>query len=110
MDEVALPVVLAWWLGRTSADDWSHIKRAADFLVANGPRTPQERWENQDGFSPNTIATEIAGLVCAADVARRNGDSAGAAAYEAKADEWQKAVEGWTATTGPTHRSPTTCG
>jgi glucoamylase len=107
LDEVALPIVLAWWLGRTSAADWSHVKRAADFIVANGPRTPQERWESQDGFSPNTIATEIAGLVCAADVARRNGDGASAAAYEAKADEWQKAVEGWTATTnGPYSSKP----
>src|SRR4051794_20957832 len=98
MDEVSLPVVLAWTLGRTSADDWSHVKRAADFIVANGPRTGQERWENQDGYSPNTIATEIAGLVCAADVARRNGDAASAARYEGKADEWQRNVEKWTAT------------
>ena len=63
MDEVALPVVLAWWLGRTGAEDWAHIRRAADFIAANGPKTGQERWENQDGYSPNTIATEIAGLV-----------------------------------------------
>ena len=68
----------------------------------DGPRTGQERWENQDGYSPNTIATEIAALVCAADVARRNGDAGRAAAYEAKADEWQAKVESWTATTnGP---------
>jgi glucoamylase len=52
LDETALPVLLAWWLGRTSADDWSHVERAADYLVANGPRTDQERWENQDGYSP----------------------------------------------------------
>ena len=37
MDQVALPIVLAWWLGRTGADDWAHIQRAADYLVANGP-------------------------------------------------------------------------
>src|SRR4051794_29946371 len=102
LDETALPIVLAWWLGRRGAFDWAHIKRAADYLMANGPRTGQERWENQDGFSPNTIATEIAGLVCAADVARRNGNTAKAEAYETQADEWQKRVEGWTATTnGP---------
>jgi glucoamylase len=102
MDEVALPVVLAWWLGRTAAGDWSHIERAADFIVANGPRTGQERWENQDGYSPNTIATEIAGLVCAADVARANGAAAKAAGYLATADKWQREVEGMTATSnGP---------
>jgi glucoamylase len=54
---------------RRSAADWAHIRAAADFVVSHGPKTQQERWENQDGWSPNTIATEIAGLVCAADVA-----------------------------------------
>jgi glucoamylase len=98
MDEVALPIVLAWWLGRTGEEDWSHVERAADYIVANGPETGQERWENQGGWSPNTIATEIAGLVCAADVARRHGAGAKAAAYEALADAWQRRVEDWTAT------------
>ena len=104
LDETSLPVVLAWWLGRTAPADWDNIRAAADYLMNNedGPRTGQERWENQDGYSPNTIATEIAALVCAADVARRNGDPGRAASYEAKADEWQAKVESWTATTnGP---------
>jgi glucoamylase len=102
LDEIALPVVLAWWLDRRGADDWAHVQRAADYIVANGPDTGQERWENQSGWSPNTIATEIAALICAADIARRHGDTDRAAAYEATADEWQASVEGWTATTnGP---------
>ena len=42
-------------------------------MVNNGPASDNERWENQDGYSPNTIATEIAGLICAADIARANG-------------------------------------
>ena len=51
---------------------------------------------------PNTIATEIAGLICAADIARSNGEPSKAAAYEALADYWQRRVESWTATTnGP---------
>lgn len=62
LDQTSLPIVLAWWLGRSGQEDWSHIERAADYLVREGPRTDQERWENQDGYSPNTIATEIAGL------------------------------------------------
>ncbi len=48
MDEVAFPIVLAHQLGRTGAADWEHVKRSADYVVANGPRTPQERWENAD--------------------------------------------------------------
>jgi glucoamylase len=102
MDEIALPVVLAWWLQRNGAADWAHVQRAADYIVANGPDTGQERWENQNGWSPNTIAAEIAGLICAADIARENGDDAKADAYEATADDWQRQVESWTATTnGP---------
>ncbi|WP_407736837.1 glucan 1,4-alpha-glucosidase [Hyalangium sp.] len=103
LDEVALPIVLAWQLGRTDAATYTdHVKKAADFLVAHGPVTPQERWENQSGYSPGTIAAEIAGLICAADLARHNGDAASAASYESTADSWQHQVESWTVTTnGP---------
>jgi glucoamylase len=99
LDEVAFPIVLAHQLGRTGAADWAHIKRAADFIVATGPSTPQERWENAGGYSPATIAAEIAGLVTAADIAKKNGDTASASSYLATADEWQLAVQTWTATT-----------
>src|SRR6185503_17110416 len=59
------------------------------------------------GYSPNTIATEIAGLVCAADIARRHGDDERADRYEATADDWQASVEAWTATTnGPLSADP----
>jgi glucoamylase len=102
LDEDSLPIVLAWWLGRRGAADWAHVQKAADYIAANGPDSDQERWENQSGFSPNTIAAEIAGLICAADIARANGAAAKAASYEALADSWQKSVESWTATTnGP---------
>jgi glucoamylase len=102
LDEVAFPIVLAWQLQRADANTWSHVKRAADYIVANGPQTPQERWENQSGWSPATIAAEIAGLVCAADIARANGDNGSAAQYLATADNWQKKVDSWTVTTnGP---------
>jgi glucoamylase len=102
LDQTSLPIVLAWWLGRTGATDWPQVERAADYLVANGPRSDNERWENQDGFSPNTIATEIAGLICAADIARKNHEPGKAGRYEALADRWQQKVESWTATTnGP---------
>jgi glucoamylase len=102
MDEVALPIVLAWQLGRADARSFARLRRAAEYLVRHGPLTQQERWENQAGWSPGTIAAEIAGLVCAADLARRNGDAATAARWEGVADSWQRDVERWTATTnGP---------
>ena len=107
LDQTSLPIVLAWWLRRTDAEDWSHIERAADYIVAEGPETDQERWENQNGWSPNTIATEIAALICAADVARANGEPGKASQYEALADSWAANVEAWTATTtGPYDPKP----
>ncbi len=100
MDETALPIVLAWKLGRTDAATYiKHIKPAADYIVKNGPVTGQERWEENSGYSPGTIAAEIAGLVCAADIARVNGDTTSEANYLATADYWQNKVESWTFTT-----------
>jgi len=107
MDEVAFPIVLAWQLHRNGEADWDRVRRSADFIVANGPSTPQERWENIGGYSPATIAAEIAGLVCAADIARRNGQAAAAGRYLATADDWQRNLERWTVTTnGPLSADP----
>jgi len=107
LDEVALPLVLAWQLGRTDAETFAHVRRAADFLVVHGPESPQERWENQSGFSPSTIAAEIAGLICAADLARKNGDGLSASKYETTADAWQRQLETWTVThSGPLSSKP----
>lgn len=107
MDQVGLPIVLAWQLGRTAPRDWRHVRKAADFIAENGPFSDQERWENQDGYSPGTIAAEIAGLVCAAAIARVNGDDARVTTYLAKADSWANKVQRWTATTnGPYSDDP----
>ena len=100
MDEVAFPLILAYQLGRTDQATYAqHVKQAADFIVAKGPATPQERWEEEEGYSPSTIAAEIAGLVCAAEIAKLNGDQASAQKYLSVADDWAKNVERWTATT-----------
>jgi glucoamylase len=108
MDEVALPIVLAWQLRRFDRDLYEqHIRRAAEYIAVNGPFTRQERWENQSGYSPGTIAAEIAGLVCAAEIARRNGDAASATRWDAIADDWQGRVDGWTVTqNGPYDPKP----
>jgi glucoamylase len=98
LDQVAFPLVLAWQLGRTDAVTYAKLKPSAQFLVSRGPGTPQERWEEEGGYSPSTIAAEIAGLVCAADIAARNGDTAAAATYRRVADDWQRRIESWTVT------------
>ncbi len=102
LDEVALPIVLAGQLGRDDAGTWGHVKAAADFIVGHGPATPQERWEEEGGYSPSTIAAEIAGLVTAARVADANDEAGSATLYRAVADEWRRRVASWTVTsTGP---------
>lgn len=108
MDEVAYPLIMAYQLGRFDKETWEkHVKKAADFIVKNGPSTPQERWEEESGYSPSTIAAEIAGLVCAAEIAKRNGDTASAELYLKTADEWEANLEKWTVTkTGPHSKEP----
>ena len=99
MDQVALPLVLAYQLKRTDRTVWQkHIKPAADFIVRRGPRTDQDRWEEKSGYSPATIAAQIAGLVCAAEIAKINRDEASAKTYLGTADKWAASVERWTAT------------
>ena len=99
LDEVSYPIILAWQLNRSDATTWSKVKKSADFIVRNGPATAKERWEETSGFSPSTIAAEIAALVCAADIADKNGDTHARDQYLATADNWQKNVENWTFTT-----------
>ena len=85
--------------GATIDESWlKHIKPAADFIVRRGPRTDQDRWEEKPGYSPSTIAAQIAGLVCAAEIARINGDKSSADTYLETADRWAENVERWTVT------------
>lgn len=99
MDEVSYPIILAWQLGKTDKDAFEkHVKPAANFIVGHGPATPQERWEEKSGYSPSTIAAEIAGLVCAAEIARINGDQASRTQWLATADDWAKKLPQWTVT------------
>jgi glucoamylase len=108
LDEVAYPILMAWQSGLASdASLYSHVAAAADYLASHGPAAGPERWEEQGGFSPSTIAAEIAGLVAAARIAEVQGDPASARVWLATADEWQRSVKGWAVTTnGPLSSSP----
>jgi glucoamylase len=107
MDDQALPIVLAWQLQRFDATTWRALRRTAEYIVRHGPGTELDRWGRHGGYSPAAIAAQIAGLVCAADIARRNGAAADAARYERVADGWAGAVERWTATSnGPYSGEP----
>ncbi|GAA1794668.1 glycoside hydrolase family 15 protein [Nocardioides hankookensis] len=115
LDEVALPIVLAHLVGKHDAATWRGVRKAAHFLVTfrddetgrRAPYTPQERWENQSGYSPNSIAAQIAGLVSAADLARTKGRPELARRWLAVADRWQSAVKRLTVTSnGPLSKGP----
>ena len=106
LDETAYPILMAHQLGLTDASLYAnHIKPAANFVAARGPAFGVERWEEQSGFSPSTIAAEIAGLVAASELARANGDAESAAVWLGVADSWQRQIKSWTVTTTGSHAS-----
>ena len=108
LDEVAYPILMADQLGLTDAGLYTdHIKPAANFLIAHGPAFGVERWEEQSGYSPSTIAAEIAGLAAAAHLATVNGDPQSAAVWLGSADDMQRSIKAWTVTTnGPLSANP----
>lgn len=103
LDEVAFPVILAWRLWKAQAleefDPYPMVKAAAGFLIRQGPMTQQERWEENSGYSPSTLAATIAALICAADFARARGEGEPASFLEEYADFLESHVERWTVTT-----------
>ncbi len=104
IDEVSYPLLMAWEVGLAGNVSFydSHVRPAADYVVDHGPPTGAERWEEHPGYSPATIAAEIAGLVAAAHLAQAAGDTARAHLYLATADDYQRNVKSWTVTTtGP---------
>lgn len=103
MDEIAFPIILAWQLERFDENTYrKHVQPAAEYLVKKGPFSEQERWEEEEGYSPSTMAAEIAGLVCAGDMARKLGKNSDADRYFKTASDWAAGVETWCyTTTGP---------
>src|SRR2546429_277033 len=78
LDEGPFPVLAAWRLREVNRlrdfDPYSLVVRAAGYLVREGPVTPQERCEENSGYSPSTLAVNIAALMCAACFAADRGD------------------------------------
>ncbi len=103
LDEVALPILLAWRLREAKAlqsfDPYPMVLKAAGYLIHHGPVTPQERWEECSGYSPSTLAAHIAALICAAAFARERGQQATGQYLEEYADFLESHIEGWTVTT-----------
>jgi glucoamylase len=103
LDETAFPIILAWRLHKAGAlqnfDPYPMVLKAAGYLICHGPVTPQERWEENSGYSPSTLAAHITALVCAAGFARERGRPALAQYLAEYADFLVSHIEPWTVTT-----------
>ena len=126
MDNIAFPSVMAWQLYErgVSLDDaeytYDQVASSLSYIADHGPETAQERWEEEAGYSPSSIAAEIAGLTCGAALALAtagDGEASGpdpgspradALAWLALADDWAARVEEWCATTTGTDRHEAT--
>ncbi|MGC8487483.1 MAG: glycoside hydrolase family 15 protein [Clostridia bacterium] len=102
MDETALPILLLDLAHREGVLDgvavrefWPMARQAVEYLVQNGPVTPQDRWEEDGGYTPFTLAAEIAALLAAADLAELAGNPDIAPYLRETADAWNAQVEHW---------------
>jgi glucoamylase len=104
LDEYAFPIILAYRMSLAGAlqlfDPRPMVLAAAGALIADGPMTQQERWEENEGYSPSTLASNIAALICAAYLADQNPQDHATAQFLLEyADFLESHVEAWTVTT-----------
>ena len=97
LDEVGFPILLAAKLAETGAIDGllgvsRMVGKAATYIAARGPNSPQDRWEENAGTSPFTLAILIVALVAAAEFLPLE-DRAYALSL---ADYWNERIEDWT--------------
>ncbi len=102
MDETALPILLVDLARREGvlsppevARFWPMVRTAAGYLVRCGPVSPQDRWEEDPGYSPFTVAAEIAALLAAADLADLHREPTIAAYLRETADVWNGSIDRW---------------
>jgi glucoamylase len=96
LDETANAILLSAAVAdRLPADKRPDIAAAAAYIAAHGPDTHQERWEESSGWSPATIASEIAAL-------RVAGNTRLAAQWSASLERWTFASMGYYLRIAPT--------
>jgi glucoamylase len=103
MDQTALPILLIDLCRRhgalkpdTMRRCWQIIKKAVCYLIHYGPFTQLDRWEEESGLTPFTLAAEIAALLAAADFAEDNKEPGIAKYCRQTADNWNNNIEHWT--------------
>ena len=104
LDEMAAPLLLGWrlWKADPAAFDRAQfrpvLRHAISYLLTAGPVTSQDRWEENAGYSPSTLATIIAAMCAGADLAAAKGHPDNAEFILAYADWLNAHVEDWCAT------------
>lgn len=103
LDEAAFPVLLVDLATRERAIDneevelcWPMVRRAALFLTRSGPASDQDRWEENAGYSPFTLAAAISGLLSAAALADAREEAVLGGYLRDTADYWNARIEEWT--------------
>jgi glucoamylase len=95
LDETAFPVLLAASLGERDALAGMPVadmtRRALALLIREGPASPQDRWEEDAGVNPYTLAACIAALVAGAELL----PEAERALPLLVADFWNARLEDW---------------
>jgi glucoamylase len=107
MDETAFPILLLDLALRENAIQtneleryWPMVRQAASYLLRNGPVTAQDRWEEDAGYAPFTLAVEIAALLAVAEIAEARSELEIAQLLRETADAWNADIERWTFVTG----------
>jgi glucoamylase len=102
LDEVSFPIIGCWRLWKAGAlgnfDLHWTVFHACAYLIREGPATAEERWEENGGYSPSTLASNIAALICAAEMIEAYGDQHTAEFVRTYADFLESHVEKWTVT------------
>ncbi|MFC6617621.1 glycoside hydrolase family 15 protein [Deinococcus radiophilus] len=95
LDQTALPVLLAAKLQELGQPEpcglQGSMRRALAFLARTGPTSEQDRWEENPGVNPFTVAVSIAALIAGSPWL--SGDERGYAL--ALAADWNERLEHW---------------
>jgi glucoamylase len=107
LGQTALPILLIDQLRREGALEpgseillWPMVRRAVRFIARHGPVTEEDRWEENLGYTPYTLATLIAAFLVAADLADENREPGVAVYLRETADAWNAGIERWLYVTG----------
>jgi glucoamylase len=105
LDQTGYPIILTSRLVELNLADYNEFRdmvvRAADAIIRSAndhggmPYTSQERWEENDGLSPNSIAIACQGLAEAAWL-ERTLDPGRSQFYASIAQKWLTSIWGWT--------------